>query len=54
MLKLCPICNQALKDNDMVVVLLMGKFKLKGDSYDLECAAQTIASHVFCVEKKEA
>lgn len=51
MKKLCPLCGQALKDNDLVVVLLLAKIKLKEESYELDCQSQTISSHLFCIEK---
>ena len=49
--KICPLCRETLKDDDKVVVLMLAKFKLHDESYDLECYSQTISSNLFCVEK---
>ncbi len=52
MIKKCPLCNKELKTDDVVVVLMLAKYKQNEGSYDLACMAQTISSHVFCAETK--
>ncbi len=51
MIKKCPLCNKELKTDDVVVVLMLAKYKQNEGSYDLSCMAQTISSHLYCVEK---
>lgn len=51
MTKKCPLCQQFIKDNDIVVALLLARFKIHDEGYGLETMAQTISSHVYCVEK---
>lgn len=52
MKKKCPICNNDIKTDDIVVVLMLAKFKGLETSYELACMSQTISSHLFCVEKQ--
>lgn len=52
MKKICPLCNKAIKDDDLVVVLMLAKYRAQESSYELACLSQTISSHLFCVEKK--
>lgn len=51
MTKRCPICNELIKTDDIVVALLLARFKTHDEGYDLETMAQTISSHLYCVEK---
>ena len=51
MKKTCPICQQPVKTDDIVVVLMLAKFKEQENSYGLQCMSQTISSHLYCVEK---
>jgi len=54
-MKKCGVCGQEIKTDDIVVALLLAKFKIKDSkSYDLEVMSQTIASHVYCVEKPQS
>lgn len=50
MTKQCPICQKPLKNDDIVVALLLAKFKELESGYELQAMAQTISSHVYCVE----
>jgi hypothetical protein len=51
MTKQCPICQKLIKNDEIVVALLLAKFKEQEDGYGLEAMAQTISSHLYCVEK---
>lgn len=51
MTKLCPLCQKQLNTGDVVVALMLAKFKNNETNYDLEVMAQTISSHVYCAEK---
>lgn len=50
MTKICPVCQKPIQDGEIVVALLMARFKTHDEGYQLEAMAQTISSHVFCVE----
>lgn len=51
MTKKCPICSQVIKTDDIVVVLMLARFKQEENSYELACMSQTISSHLYCVVK---
>lgn len=51
-MKKCPLCGQELKDDDLVVALMLARYHPKESSYDLECMAQTISSHLYCAQAK--
>lgn len=53
MTKTCPVCQKPIKDDEIVVCLLLAKPKFKEDGYELQAMSQTIISHVFCVEVKQ-
>lgn len=51
-MKICPICQHTIKNDETVVVLLLAKYQQKDEkSYDLSVMSQTISSHLFCIEK---
>ena len=52
MKKTCPICGKEVNNGDIVVALMMARFKPKETNYDLEVLAQTITGHVYCAEVK--
>lgn len=53
MTKSCPICNKDIRNDDLVVALLLAKFKTHDEGYELQAMAQTISSHLWCVENKQ-
>lgn len=53
MSKVCPLCHKQIADEEIVVVLLLAKFRAKPESYDLELMGQTICSHVLCAQAKD-
>lgn len=53
MTKLCSVCGKDIAANDIIVAMMLAKFKPNETTYDLEVSSQTILSHVFCVQKTE-